>query len=320
MTQAPTQTAPGTAPAPGSPAPGTAPADTSSPAAVQENVQSAIKEISHIATLPEVTMKIISLVEDPDSTAQDLNKVISNDPALGARILKVVNSAFYGLPGQIGSINRAVVLLGLNAVKNIAIAASLAKLFRGGKITPNFDARDLWQHSIATATATRLLSHRCGLGLPDEAFLAGLIHDIGIMVEIQARRAKFIDALNMVENQKVSLREAEYACVGATHEMFGAGLCKLWKFPISFQYVTGFHHHPMDLPDKNRTLACLVHVADHIAGKMELGFVHDVNPDAGLDPAVLRQLNLEPAVVDEVAGELLEAMEEARGIFQAAGV
>ena len=292
----------------------------SSAAAVQENVQSAIKEISHIATLPEVTMKIISLVEDPDSTAQDLNKVISNDPALGARILKVVNSAFYGLPGQIGSINRAVVLLGLNAVKNIAIAASLAKLFRGGKIAPNFDARDLWHHSIATATATRLLSNRCGLGLPDEAFLAGLIHDIGIMVEIQARRPKFIEALARVEKEGISLREAEFACIGATHEMFGAGLCKLWKFPVSFQFVTGFHHHPLDLPHKNRTLACLVHLADHIAGKMELGFAHDVRPNDAVDPAILSHVNLNAAALDEVGAELVEAMEEAKSIFQAAGV
>ena len=295
-------------------------ADTSSAAAVQENVQSAIKEISHIATLPEVTMKIISLVEDPESTAQDLNKVISNDPALGARILKGVNSAFYGLPGQIGSINRAIVLLGLNAVKNIAIAASLAKLFRGGKITANFDARDLWTHSIATATATRLLSNKCGLGLPDEAFLAGLIHDIGIMVEIQSRRQKFIDALNKVEAEGCTLREAEYACVGATHEMFGAGLCKLWKFPVSFQYVTGFHHHPLDLVEKNRTLACLVHIADHLAGKMELGFAHDVKPDSPIDPRILQHLNLNQAAIDEVGDELLEAMEEARSIFQAAGM
>ncbi len=265
-------------------------------------------------------MKIISLVEDPDSTAQDLNKVISHDPALGARILKVVNSAFYGLPGQIGSINRAIVLLGLNAVKNIAIAASLAKLFRGGKISANFDARDLWTHSIATATATRLLSNKCGLGLPDEAFLAGLIHDIGIMVEIQARRPKFVEALAMVEAQGCTLREAEYACIGATHEMFGAGLCKLWKFPVSFQYVTGFHHHPMDLVEKNRTLASLVHIADHIAGKMELGFAHDVNPDEPIDPRILQQLNLDQAAIDEVGDELLEAMEEAKNIFQAAGV
>ena len=94
-------------------------------------VEAAIRNISHIATLPEITLRIIELVEDASSTAQDLHKVIQNDPALCSRILKVVNSAFYGLPRQIGSINRAIVLLGLNAVKNIAIAASLTKLFRG---------------------------------------------------------------------------------------------------------------------------------------------------------------------------------------------
>jgi UDP-N-acetylglucosamine 2-epimerase len=108
---------------------------------------SAIREISHIATLPEITLKIVELVEDPKSTAQDLHKVISNDPALCSRILKVVNSSFYGLPGQIGSINRAIVMLGLNAVKNIAIAASLAKLFRGGELTPASRPSDLWTHS-----------------------------------------------------------------------------------------------------------------------------------------------------------------------------
>ena len=98
----------------------------------QAIISEAVNSISHIATLPEITLKIIELVDNPRSTAQDLNKLISNDPALVSRILKVVNSAFYGLPGQIGSINRAVVLLGLNAVKNIVIAASLTKLFRGG--------------------------------------------------------------------------------------------------------------------------------------------------------------------------------------------
>src|SRR5437016_4352775 len=100
----------------------------------QAIVNDAVNSISHIATLPEITLKIIELVENPRSTAQDLNKLISNDPALVARILKVVNSAFYGLPGQIGSINRAIVLLGLNAVKNIVIAASLTKLFRGRRV------------------------------------------------------------------------------------------------------------------------------------------------------------------------------------------
>ena len=281
----------------------------------EQVVQAAIQEISHIATLPEVTMKIIKLVEDPDSTAQDLNKVISHDPALGARILKVVNSAFYGLPGQIGSINRAIVLLGLNAVKNIAIAASLAKLFRGGKIAPGFHARDLWTHAIACGTGTRLLAKKVGLGLPDEAFLAGLIHNIGMLVEIQARRPKFVQALDLLEqNPDMTLREAESRILGANHEDFGAGLCKVWKFPASFAYVTGFHHHPWDLAEKNRALTGLVHVADVVAARQELGFTRGTEV-AEIDQNLLETLKLTNAQVDEMSEELPEAMEESRQLF-----
>jgi len=283
---------------------------------IEAIVQSAVQEISHIATLPEVTMKIIQLVEDPDSTANDLNKVISNDPALGARILKVVNSAFYGLPGQIGSINRAIVLLGLNAVKNIAIAASLAKLFRGGKIASNFDARELWSHSIASATGTKLLAQHAGLGLPDEAFLAGLIHNIGIMVEIQARRPKFIEVMEKLDAEPdTTLRQAEQEILGATHEQFGTALCKLWKFPQSFQYVTGFHHNPMELNEKIRTLTALVHIADILASKLDLGFSRGTEATE-FDPALLLTLNLTQEQINEVAQALPDAMDETKALFQ----
>lgn len=282
-------------------------------------VMSAIQEISHIATLPEVTMKIIALVEDPDSTAQDLNKVISNDPALGARILKVVNSAFYGLPGQIGSINRAIVLLGLNAVKNIAIAASLAKLFRGGRIAPNFDARELWTHAVTCATGTRLLSDKAGLGLPDEAFLAGLIHNIGILVEIQARRPKFVEAFEKLEkNPQLTLRDAEMQVLGANHEQFGMALCKVWKFPQSFAYVTGFHHHPMDLPEKSRTLTGIVHLADIMAMKLKLGFARGTEHD-NYDPTLMEQLKLTPQHMEQVALALPQAIEETKSLFSDMG-
>ena len=285
---------------------------------IEAIVQSAVQEISHIATLPEVTMKIIQLVEDPDSTANDLNKVISNDPALGARILKVVNSAFYGLPGQIGSINRAIVLLGLNAVKNIAIAASLAKLFRGGKIANNFDARDLWSHAIACATGTKLLAQHAGLGLPDEAFLAGLIHNIGIMVEIQARRPKFVQVMEKLEKEpNTTLREAEAEILGATHEQFGTALCKLWKFPQSFQYVTGFHHNPMDLNDKNRTLTGLVHIADVLVAKLGLGFARGTETTE-FDPALLQFLNITQEHINQVAEALPGALDETKALFQSA--
>ena len=281
----------------------------------QEIVQKAISNVSHIATLPEVTLKIINLVEDPDSTAQDLNNIIRNDPALGAGILKVVNSAFYGLPGQIGSINRATVLLGLNAVKNIAIAASLAKLFHDGQICPGFNVKEIWAHSIGVAAATKHLAQKVGLDLIDEAFLAGLIHDLGIMVEVQACRPKFAEAFEkLASNPNLSLREAEVQVIGATHEDFGSALCKLWKFPASLVYVTGFHHRPLDLPPAQRTLACLVHLADIVAARSEIGFTRSVESRT-VSPEVLQVVGLAPRDIDDACEALPYALEQANHVL-----
>lgn len=267
-------------------------------------VTDAIREIGHIATLPEITLKIVSLVEDPNSTAQDLHKVIANDPALCARILKVVNSAFYGLPGQIGSVNRAIVLLGLNAVKNIAIAASLAKLFRGGALTPTFSARDLWRHSIATATASKMLADRMGLGLSDEAFLGGLIHDIGIIVEMQHDRQRLIEVLSRLQPGEngiptTSMIEAENEVFGANHQDFGKGLCERWKFPRSFANVTGYHHRPLELSSEQRCLPGIVFIADHLAADLDGGFRLDLRTlDVCRD--VMGVLSLSDAMLDGV--------------------
>jgi HD-like signal output (HDOD) protein len=286
-------------------------------AARDQVVASAIREIAHIATLPEITLKIIQLVESPSSTAQDLHNVIAKDPALCTRILKVVNSAFYGLPGQIGSINRAIVLLGLNAVKNIAIAASLAKLFKGGQLTSTFGAKDLWAHSIATATATKLLADKLKLGLADEAFLAGLIHDVGIMVELQFDRAKLVEVVDRVSPEPGVYGDwlgAEQAIFGATHQDFGAALCEKWKFPRSFGFVTGYHHRPLELPVENRTLACLVSVGDHLAARGEMGFRLDI-ADPTIPADLLEELKLTTQDVEEVFAKLPAQLEQVSGML-----
>lgn len=271
-------------------------------------VANAIREISHIATLPEITLRIIELVEDQKSTAQDLHKVISNDPALCSRILKVVNSSFYGLPGQIGSINRAIVMLGLNAVKNIAIAASLAKLFRGGDLTPTFSAKHLWAHSITTATATKLIADGLHFALVDEAFLGGLIHDIGIMVEMQSDRNKLIEVIDKTGGDSAGvpaedMMAFEEATFGATHQHFGAGLCEKWKFPKTFALACGHHHDPLALPAEQRTLAAMVYVADRLSADVGGGFRLDLKSSA-IAPDVLDALKLTVAQVDEIRNAL----------------
>jgi HD-like signal output (HDOD) protein len=275
----------------------------------------AVRNIRHIATLPEITVQIIELVEDPDSSARDLHSMISSDLALTARMLKVVNSAFYGLPRQIASINRAVSLLGLNAVKNIAVAASLAKLFRDGELGPHFDARDLWLHSCVTASTARIIAKSNRKNAVDEAFLAGLVHDVGVLVELQHDRATFAEAVKRSAAGR-DLRECERECLGNDHEGFGAALCEYWKFPSSLVWVAGHHHDPVSVPAANRDLPMIVHVADRIAAEVAGGFTLDLQsggiaPEAleclGLDPLSLEAIRAQAAIVAREGGELLAA-------------
>lgn len=280
----------------------------------QTLIAQAVNSISHIATLPEITLKIIELVENPRSTAQDLNKLISNDPALVARILKVVNSAFYGLPGQIGSINRAIVLLGLNAVKNIVIAASLTKLFRGGRISPQFSAKDLWAHSIAVGVFSKMIVTRLNNALPDEAFLAGLIHDIGILVELQAFRESLVEIAERSTRETMRYIELETQVIGVDHQALGAGLTAKWKFPRSFQFVTGQHHNPMSLAPECRWLTMVVHVADHICAREGLGFALTCKEDP-LDLMALTELNLSMDMLNDMAKGLPEALKETEALL-----
>jgi HD-like signal output (HDOD) protein len=243
-----------------------------------------------------------------------LNKLISNDPALVARILKVVNSAFYGLPGQIGSINRAIVLLGLNAVKNIVIAASLTKLFRGGRISPQFSAKDLWAHSIAVGVFSKMIVGRLNNALPDEAFLAGLIHDIGILVELQAFREPLVEIAERATRETVRYIDLETQVIGVDHQALGAGLTAKWKFPRSFQYVTGQHHNPMSLAPECRWLAMVVHVADHICTREGLGYTLTCKEDP-MDLMALAELNLSVDMLNDLAKSLPEALKETEALL-----
>ena len=227
----------------------------------------AVRRIEHVATLPEVAVGIMEIVDDPDSSAKDLNRIIARDPALAARVLKVVNSSFYGLPRQIGSINRAISLLGLNAVKHVAIAASLARIFRGGPLGDRFAPRDLWDHSVAAATAARVVASAARRKCADEAFLAGLVHDVGIMVELQLDRTRlrevFANLAFDAEGRPLGdFRLAERTQFYADHCDFGSALAERWKFPRSLALACAHHHDPREAPAESREMPwlSLIHI------------------------------------------------------------
>jgi len=274
-------------------------------------VDKALASIGDIATLPEVTIRIIQIVEDPKSTARDLHEVIKNDPALSVKVLKVVNSAFYGLPGQVASVDRAIILLGLSAVKNIAIAASIARLFKGRRISENFSASDLWRHSVGVAVAAHDIAksspHPC---MPDEIFVAGMIHDIGTMVARQAYPDQFAEAINRCETTSENFLSCERALMGADHQAFGVGLTTKWKFPRHLRAAVGFHHNPDALSVELRNMATLIHLADILCCKEQIGFYLTAR-DGQITEEMYDTLSVSPEQVEAIRVTLPEKLTEA---------
>jgi len=283
----------------------------------QALARDAVRRLTTIATLPEVTAQIIKTVEDPKSTAAQLHKIVAYDPALVTRILKVVNSAFYGLPGQIGSVERAIVMLGLNAVKNIAVAASLGQLFRGVKLCEGYTARDLWTHCIAVAVTAREIARQMKLPIADEAFLAGMIHDVGLLVSLQTapEKLRVVCSKALAGGDKVDFCAVEREEMGGVdHAVLGMALAEAWKFPKSCQVVAGYHHNPEALGGEARQLIGLVHLADGIAASEKQGFpltAMNVRLDAGR----VSELGFDPVVVDRVKGSLKDLVNNAAALL-----
>jgi HD-like signal output (HDOD) protein len=287
---------------------------TATSADPQALIATAIRKVSSIATLPEITTQIIQTVEDPRSSAAKLHKIVSHDPALISRILKVVNSSFYGLPGQIGSVERAIVLLGLNAVKNIAVAASLGELFRGVQMCDGFTARDLWTHCVAVAVTSRQLAREMKLPIADEAFLAGMIHDLGILVALQTWPAEMRKACELSKAGGTDFCQAEREVMGVDHQQLGAALTELWKFPRSCQLVASHHHQPATLADNHRMLVTLVFVADTICCQANCGF-NLTALNQRLDEGGLADLKLDLSLIERCRQELPSMMQTAGTLF-----
>jgi HD-like signal output (HDOD) protein len=283
------------------------------PADPKTLARQALRNVAALATLPEITARIIATVEDQRSSAGQLHEIISHDPALASRIIKVVNSAFYGLPGQIGSIERAIVLLGLNAVKNIAIAASLGQIFRGVRLCEGFSARDLWTHCIAVGITARELALALKLSIDDEAFLAGMIHDLGILVELQNWPEKFASVCKICRTDAADFCQTERLVLGLDHQLLGMTLAQQWKFPIACQQVAGFHHQPA-LSGDGRVLVTLVYIADTLCCQQARGFnltaLHQQ-----LDATVLAHLGINAAILERITANLGESLAATTAVF-----
>lgn len=295
------------------------PPSTSGPAkALPPNLEKALSRVSEIGSLPEVTTRIVDVVEDPKATAHDMHELVKSDPALATKILKVVNSAFYGLPSQISNLDRAIIMLGLSAVKNIALAASLTRLFKTEAISAQFEARDLWKHSIAVGVCSKAIADKVRFA-QEEAFVGGLVCDVGLLAIQQILAEKLKQCAETCFATPQDYMALELQLIGADHQAFGDSLAAKWKFPPALRNCIAYHHEPHVLKPEFRRLVTVIYIADTICCQNQIGYwlpgcVQQLTQEA------LDCVGLTGEMLQQVADVLPDRIAEAEGIFgEAAG-
>jgi len=263
--------------------------------------------VDDMPAFPKSVQKILDLTRDVNCTPKDLVQVIDKDPVLTVKILKVVNSAYYSLPKQVTSISHAVVFMGFNTIKNLALGiAAIGMLPKSN--AAGFDVQQYLLHSLATAGIAKQLASDLDSADPMDCFIAGLLHDFGKVVFAQFMPEEFRQALELSQRDGSSLHQALHQTIGADHALVGAMLVEKWRFaPPLVEAIR--NQHGSNLKDTDM-IAC-VFAANQISKKLQFGFGGNACIEA-LPPAIARRLggNLE-AVIARL-GDLSALFEEAQ--------
>ena len=264
-------------------------------------------KIDEIPTLPVIIPKLLTLMENDKTDAADVADVISRDPALTSKILKVANSAYYGFSKGISSLEKAVPLLGFNMVQSLALSIGVLRSFPEGKKSTHFSQQDLWIHSLAVATVMKELGKRFGKGEDREyLFIMGLLHDIGKIVLDQYFGELFHRAIEEFHNLgNIELHQAETREIGVDHGEVGAMLLTRWKFPDKICNAIAVHHRSEIPEGTNCDDVAMLRTADVLAH--ELGLEEGGNPmPPEIHDADLKILEMDENQLEDIRAYLLD--------------
>lgn len=267
-----------------------------------------VENISTVPTVPSVLKQLSTIIENPKISLNEISHFVSKDPALTTKILQMVNSALYGFPGRISSVNHAVMLLGLNVVKGLLLSVSVFEIMHKAMI-------GLREHSIGVAIASKVIAQKKGIKEPEEVFVAGLLHDVGKVILILMYPDEYDKAVKESETSAIAIFDAERDHFSETHAAVAGWLSEKWHFPKKLCDCLANHHRP-----QVSTLAPLetsiVHMADILVKARGIGYSGDyLVPE--LNPKAHEILNLTEADLREVLKELEDSVEQTEEEFKA---
>ncbi len=272
-----------------------------------------IESITDLPTLPNVVAKITSRIANPATNAADIGKLIEQDQSLTGKILRLVNSAYYGFPKQIKSIQHAVVILGFNKVKTIIITASVFGAF-GDKKGVGLDMRRFWQHALASAIASKVVAEQIGVAhAAEDAFVGGLLHDVGKVVMDIYQPNIYSPIVKYANSKGILLKTAEEEVMGLNHALIGEWIMDKWRLPATIVRMVGDHHHP-SVSSERRDLVYSIHLGDILARAIGIGNGGD-NRIPAISPGLVESAGIGPEFFDEIVGRCLVEIGKAEDFF-----
>ncbi|MFV0421421.1 HDOD domain-containing protein [Oleidesulfovibrio sp.] len=253
-----------------------------------------------LGSLPPVFHRLVDVVNDPRSSATDMAEVIANDTDLSARLLRLVNSTFYGLRAKVDTITRAVTVIGSNQLVSLAMGAVVTTFFKG---LPNniVDMRSFWEHSVACGVAAKLLASLHRMPNTERFFVAGLLHDIGRLAAYRLMPDHTLYILTESRRRGVPMRSLEREILGFGHDALGGRLLKEWRCPVSLERNVALHHKPGS--GQGGLEAAIMSVADTLAHTMEFGTSGEVLVPS-LNKATWDLLGLPVGALEQAAAQM----------------
>ena len=272
---------------------------------------------SEIASLKGTIISIIEIINDPKSNLNDLKELLQLDPPLTARVFRVANSPYYAAPRPLHEIEEAVVWIGFDALQEIVLTQKYSEILKNCRRVKGFSPETIWKHCLAVALLSKMIMRK-EFGLKgNDAYAAGLLHDIGLIVEDQLQYDDFGKVMQEVVDGHQEILTAERSILGFDHADVGRMLAEHWNFPHAFADVIGSHHDPtMGVADDGRIVKVL-YVADFLSFEAGFGYGKGTRQDKELFAMVTDELKLEPFALSLITEAMKEEMEriEEKGVF-----
>jgi HD-like signal output (HDOD) protein len=273
------------------------------------NLESLIEDVVKLVSLPDVYYRLEALIERPDSTLDDFARVLETDPEICARLLSLANSAFYGFPASIETVDKAVQIIGVRQIRELVLATTILRTFDNIPLGM-VDMRMFWEHSVAVGVLAKSISQYCHLSQPERYYVAGLLHDLGRLLFYLKMPGLMHDLLLEREAQEENLYLLEERHLGYSHSEAGGALLKKWRVPESIYAPVACHHHVSKCSDYS-PVAAAVHVADAWINKYQVGSSGERFPVL-IQAEALEILKLQTYELDEI---WVLAEEEIKDVF-----